>query len=153
MEYKWFISEFLFTRRKTDSLKLFFSHRYVTEHNCTSTATESQLQEARLSFPSGHSSFSTYAFVFLFVSSLIFIEPVKRKSKLFVLLFKVYFEARLLCPKMKFLRPFLQCLCIAIAFFTCLSRVTDYKHHPSDVIGGAILGFSVAVFTVSRQFN
>ncbi|CAF1425527.1 unnamed protein product [Adineta steineri] len=101
---------------------------YITDHNCNSTATATQLQEARLSFPSGHSSYSTYAFVFLFV----------------------YFEARLVCPNIQFLKPFLQCICIAIAFFTCLSRITDFKHHPTDVIGGAILGFSIAVFTAVR---
>ncbi len=62
--------------------------------------------------------------------------------------FKVYFEARLVCSNVKFLKPFLQCLCVAVAFFTCLSRVTDYKHHATDVIGGALIGFCVAIFTV-----
>ena len=62
---------------------------------------------------------------------------------------QVYFEARLVCPSVQFFKPFLQCLCIAVAFFTCLSRVTDYKHHATDVIGGAIIGFCIAVFAVS----
>ncbi|UJR14854.1 hypothetical protein I4U23_001839 [Adineta vaga] len=102
--------------------------QYILDHHCNTTASESELQEAKLSFPSGHSSYSTYAFVFLFV----------------------YFEARLVCPNLQFLKPFLQCLCIAVAFFTCLSRVTDFKHHATDVIGGAIIGFCIAVFAVIR---
>ncbi|CAF1099494.1 unnamed protein product [Adineta ricciae] len=102
--------------------------QYVIDHHCNTTASATQLQEAKLSFPSGHSSYSTFAFVFLFV----------------------YFEARLVCPKIQFLKPFLQCLCIAVAFFTCLSRVTDFKHHPTDVIGGAIIGFCIAVFAAVR---
>ncbi|CAF0889064.1 unnamed protein product, partial [Didymodactylos carnosus] len=102
--------------------------QYVWDHNCNPNVSLSILQEARLSFPSGHSSFSTFAFIFLFV----------------------YFEARLVCPDIQFLKPFLQCLCIAVAFFTCLSRVTDNKHHPTDVIGGALIGFSIAIFTAVR---
>jgi len=102
--------------------------QYVEDHYCNATVTDTELQEAKLSFPSGHSSYSTYAFVFLFV----------------------YFEARLVCPNIQFLKPILQCFCIAIAFFTCLSRVTDYKHHPTDVIGGALIGFCIAVFAAIR---
>ena len=44
--------------------------QYITNHNCNSSATELELQEAKLSFPSGHSSYSTYAFVFLFVNTI-----------------------------------------------------------------------------------
>jgi len=102
--------------------------QYIMNHNCNSTASDVALQEAKLSFPSGHSSYSTYAFTFLFV----------------------YFEARLVCPNIRFLKPFLQCLCVAIAFFTCLSRVTDFKHHATDVIGGALIGFCIAIFTAVR---
>lgn len=102
--------------------------QYITDHHCNTTATDVELREAKLSFPSGHSSYATYAFIFLFV----------------------YFEARLVCPNIQFLKPFLQCLCVATAFFTCLSRVTDYKHHATDVIGGSLIGFCIAIFTAVR---
>ena len=45
--------------------------QYIINHRCSSSATETELKEARLSFPSGHSSYSTFAFVFLFVSLII----------------------------------------------------------------------------------
>jgi len=44
--------------------------------------------------------------------------------------------------------PILQMLCAAIAIFVGLSRVSDYKHHWSDVLAGGLLGTFVAVFTV-----
>lgn len=31
-----------------------------------------------------------------------------------------------------------------------MSRVTDYKHHATDVIGGALIGFCIAIFTAVR---
>jgi len=42
--------------------------QYIINHNCNSSASEIDQQEAKLSFPSGHSSYSTYAFIFLFVN-------------------------------------------------------------------------------------
>jgi hypothetical protein len=67
---KWSISYFTvnFLLRNNKYTCIHLSIRYITNHNCNPTVTASALQEARLSFPSGHSSYSTYAFVFLFVS-------------------------------------------------------------------------------------
>jgi membrane-associated phospholipid phosphatase len=67
---KWSISYFTvnFLLRNNKYTCIHLSIRYITNHNCNATVTASALQEARLSFPSGHSSYSTYAFVFLFVS-------------------------------------------------------------------------------------
>lgn len=43
--------------------------RYIEEFSCTSTlSTERMLKEMRLSFPSGHSSFSMYTLVYCAVS-------------------------------------------------------------------------------------
>ena len=38
--------------------------------------------------------------------------------------------------------------CLAFAFFTCLSRVSDYKHHPFDVGFGALLGMTAQIVNV-----
>ena len=36
-----------------------------------------------------------------------------------------------------------------LAMYTSASRVTDNRHHASDVVAGAILGLVVALYTVS----
>ena len=42
---------------------------------------------------------------------------------------------------------FVQVVLSCLAFFTGLSRISDYKHHPTDVLAGAIIGVVVA-FTI-----
>ncbi|KAL7672919.1 hypothetical protein ACOME3_007795 [Neoechinorhynchus agilis] len=54
------------------------------------------------------------------------------------------------CTYVRFLKPILQCAFICIAFFTCLSRITDNMHHPTDVLGGALIGATVAGLVVIR---
>ena len=50
----------------------------------------------------------------------------------------------------RLLRPFLQVGFIWVALGTSVSRISDYKHHPSDVLSGALLGVTVAVLTVKH---
>jgi phosphatidate phosphatase len=91
-------------------------NRYIENFTCDNPeSTARMLKEMRLSFPSGHSSFSAYT--------------SWRGSQL--------------------LRHFLQFLLIMLAWYTALSRISDYKHHWSDVLAGATLGALVAVITVS----
>lgn len=49
-----------------------------------------------------------------------------------------------MAPSSTRLRPALQMLLVTVAFWVCLSRVADYKHHPSDVLAGSVLGVAVA---------
>jgi membrane-associated phospholipid phosphatase len=45
-------------------------------------------------------------------------------------------------------KPLLQVTAISAAWVTCLSRIVDYYHRGTDVLGGAILGAIIAfVFT------
>ena len=41
----------------------------------------------------------------------------------------------------------------SMAWFTCLSRISDYKHHWSDVLGGATVGALSAVIVVSLDIS
>jgi phosphatidate phosphatase len=76
------------------------------------------VNEARVSFPSGHSSYSWYAMAFLII----------------------YVEARLFLLRLRYIKPLIQMTAFIAAFVTCLSRISDYHHRGSDVAGGVVLG-------------
>ncbi|PSN49334.1 putative phosphatidate phosphatase [Blattella germanica] len=80
-------------------------------------------QENQLSFPSGHSSFSAYTMIFLVL----------------------YIQTRFTWEGSRLLRHFLQYLCLMLAMGTALSRISDYKHHWSDVLAGSLQGALVAI--------
>ena len=61
---------------------------------------------------------------------------------------QLYLQARLPIHRLRALRLALQTVAIAGAFYCGLSRVSDNKHHPTDVLAGAILGVLAALFTV-----
>ena len=89
---------------------------------CTGDA--SQIKQARFSFPSGHSSFSTYCMSFIIV----------------------YLEARLILVRFRFVKTFVQIAAFIAAWVTILSRVSDYWHNPTDVLGGFFIGLAVSLF-------
>ncbi|XP_053689511.1 putative phosphatidate phosphatase [Sabethes cyaneus] len=98
--------------------------RYITDFKCTSELSSPRmLKEMRLSFPSGHSSFSMYTLVFC----------------------AIYLQSRMNWRGSKLLKHFIQYLLILLAWYTCLSRISDYKHHWSDVLAGGVLGSTVAI--------
>lgn len=68
-------------------------------------------------------------------------------------LLQLYIQARLQSEWARLLRPTIQFFLIATAVYVGLSRVSDYKHHWSDVLAGLLQGALVAVFTVSHQPN
>ncbi|KAM4616266.1 phospholipid phosphatase 1-like [Polymixia lowei] len=94
--------------------------------NFTCTGDKFLVDEARLSFYSGHSSFSMYCMLFLVL----------------------YIQARLKSEWARLLRPTIQFFLIATSLYVGLSRVSDYKHHWSDVLAGLLQGAVVAVLTV-----
>ncbi|XP_051541387.1 phospholipid phosphatase 1-like isoform X1 [Myxocyprinus asiaticus] len=105
---------------------------YIEDFICTGDA--AKFNEGRLSFYSGHSSFSMYCMLFL----------------------ALYLQARMQAEWARLLRPTIQFFLIAASVYTGLSRVSDYKHHWSDVLTGLIQGAIVAllvVFFVSDFFK
>ncbi|KAM4557696.1 phospholipid phosphatase 3-like isoform 2-T2 [Fundulus diaphanus] len=105
---------------------------YITEYTCRGQ--ESKVQEARKSFFSGHASFSMYTMLYLVF----------------------YLQSRFTWHGARLLRPLTQFTLIMMSFYTGLSRVSDHKHHPTDVLAGFIQGALVAycvVFFVSELFR
>ncbi|XP_023275885.1 phospholipid phosphatase 3-like isoform X2 [Seriola lalandi dorsalis] len=105
---------------------------YITNYTCAGS--ESDVQEARKSFFSGHASFSMFAMLYL----------------------AFYLQSRFTWHGARLLRPLLQFTLLMMAFYTGLSRVSDHKHHPTDVLAGFVQGALVAyciVFYVSDLFK
>jgi phosphatidate phosphatase len=90
---------------------------YTGDNFCTGD--KDLVLDGRLSFPSGHSSYSSYCMLFLII----------------------YVEARLVLLQMRYVKPLIQLAAFSAAFVTALSRISDYHHRGTDVIGGASLGF------------
>ena len=62
----------------------------------------------------------------------------------------LYMEARIHFPQSKFLKFFLQLVVAQLGILCSLSRVSDYKHHWSDVLAGLLLGILIAVLIFDR---
>uniref|UniRef100_A0A8C5MCP0 Phospholipid phosphatase 1 n=1 Tax=Leptobrachium leishanense TaxID=445787 RepID=A0A8C5MCP0_9ANUR len=97
---------------------------YIENFVCEGDSVKSN--EARLSFYSGHSSFSMYCMLFL----------------------ALYLHSRMRGDWARLLRPTIQFALVAASVYVGLSRVSDYKHHWSDVLTGLIQGAIVAVLIV-----
>ena len=54
------------------------------------------------------------------------------------------------CRRLHLVKAVLQVTALWLAIGVCLSRISDYKHHWSDVMGGAAIGGIVAVLVVSH---
>ncbi|XP_008552441.1 putative phosphatidate phosphatase [Microplitis demolitor] len=96
------------------------------EFNCTANITASVLKEARLSFPSGHASLSTYCAVF----------------------FIFYLQLRITCKSLKLFKYLLQFILVLIVTFVSMTRIADFWHHWSDVTVGILIGLINALVTV-----
>eukprot|EP00088_Acartia_fossae_P071957 TRINITY_DN9995_c1_g1_i1.p1 TRINITY_DN9995_c1_g1~~TRINITY_DN9995_c1_g1_i1.p1 ORF type:complete len:296 (+),score=29.33 TRINITY_DN9995_c1_g1_i1:28-915(+) len=86
-----------------------------------------RVEEARLSFPSGHSSMSWYGMVLSIV-----------------ILAKVHGDRTLI--------SLAQAACLTWAAFVGISRVNDFKHHTDDVIAGSVLGAFFALLAARYMY-
>ena len=117
--------------------------QYVTQYTCTGPE-EEEIRDARLSFPSGHSSAAFYSCVY----TILYLAHRTRPSSL-TLLNQV---AQLSCVRLEnvVVVYFEQVGLFCYAWYCALTRVSDYKHHPTDVLAGGILGSVVAIAMALR---
>jgi phosphatidate phosphatase len=106
-----------------DSNTFFYNYVSTSDYNFC-RGLDYELDKARQSFPSGHASYSTFAMLFLII----------------------YLEARLHLLRLRFIKPLIQMTAFIAAILTSVSRVSDHHHRASDIIGGIVLGASVALF-------
>ncbi|KAF7635971.1 acidPPc domain-containing protein [Meloidogyne graminicola] len=98
-------------------------HSYITDFKCSGKEMD-LIKEAQLSFYSGHSAFSFYA---AWYTSL-------------------YLQARCYRPLgSQLVLPAVQFFLFCGASFVAYSRVSDYKHHWSDVLVGIIIGSAIGI--------
>ena len=107
-----------------------FYQKYVNETNVCSAEIPELLREARLSFPSGHASYSFYFATFLIHFMNNHIIYLKWWSKI---------------------TPFIKLFVIMLASWISLTRINDFYHHPSDVFCGAFTGIAVAFYYNSNN--
>ena len=105
----------------------------------SSDTSEKMLREARLSFMSGHASFSFYCSTFLIIYLQARLNKISESSSGQGNVAKV----------LKVLRPFIQFGIFILAFWIALTRISDYFHHPLDVAMGAVVGISFAIVTLA----
>ncbi|KAI4832076.1 hypothetical protein KUCAC02_015059 [Chaenocephalus aceratus] len=106
---------------------------YVATVNCRQPDHRLE-EEARKSFFSGHASFAMYTMLYL----------------------AFYLQARLTWRGARLLRPALQFFLVLLAVYTGLTRISDFRHHPSDVLTGYIQGALTAywvAFHISSMFK
>ncbi|XP_061388277.1 putative phosphatidate phosphatase [Musca vetustissima] len=82
----------------------------------------------RTSFPSGHTSLTCYSMIFC----VYYLQRFGRSLRHYRTNYGLFV-------------PLLQFGAVLWAWFVAISRVTDYKHHVSDVLAGCLLGLGVGI--------
>lgn len=88
------------------------------------------INEAQLSFFSGHASFSAFTMIYLVF----------------------YLDHSIKSTHIKLFKPFIQFLCLLITVYISLSRVFDYHHHWSDVLFGFVIG-AIMAYLIARYVS
>ena len=121
------------------------------KYNCTGNPEE--VREARKSFLSGHTSLSFYTATFLVVYIQARLRRMGREhfgdsENKSAKMYKMIFSG------LKILRPFLQFGIISLAGYIMLTRISDYKHHPLDVLTGMAVGvfYAIMIMIVFMDF-
>uniref|UniRef100_A0A1B6C2C2 Phosphatidic acid phosphatase type 2/haloperoxidase domain-containing protein n=1 Tax=Clastoptera arizonana TaxID=38151 RepID=A0A1B6C2C2_9HEMI len=106
---------------------------YVTQYECTGDP--AVVEEARLSFPSGHAALAFYVAIYL----------------------SIFLQHRMVWQGTILFRHLLQGILILLAWYTALTRVRDNMHHPTDVLAGSVIGtlwaFFMACFVIDMRLE
>ncbi|EDV36684.1 uncharacterized protein Dana_GF11822, isoform A [Drosophila ananassae] len=104
---------------------------YIEDFACSAVdITSKRMKDVRLSFPSGHASFACYAMLYL----------------------AIYLQHRMQWSRCRMLRHLLQFMLLMFAWYTALTRISDYKHHWSDVLAGSCIGLTYAIIVTSTMW-
>merc|ERR1712107_52726 len=99
---------------------------YVEHFQCNGQDL-SKIHDARLSFPSGHSSAAFYSMIF----TAAYLHVRKLSASPLIIINQI--------------------VLVCYAWFCALTRVSDYKHHPTDVLAGAVLGTILALTVITMM--
>ncbi|XP_023168179.2 putative phosphatidate phosphatase [Drosophila hydei] len=100
--------------------------RYIDSYTCSNpNMTDFHFDQLNQSFPSAHASIMIYSMLYL----------------------AIYLQAALSTRISKLLKHLLQFLFVMFGWYVSLTRITDYWHHWSDVLAGALFGVLFAWLT------
>jgi diacylglycerol diphosphate phosphatase / phosphatidate phosphatase len=145
----------------TESVKLYAGYlRPIFYHVCEPEAdyqscASGSANSARKSFPSGHASqsFCGLTLLALFLHARFGLGSIREIRPVVGLDPVHYIVAYKKRPSLYRMISVLSLLPMALALFIAASRVHDNKHFPADVVGGAVLGGSIAVFVNGLWFD
>lgn len=120
------------------------AHRYIEDFKCTNELLKSRdFAYITTSWPSGHASIIFYSMLYLIyymhtvIPAINKLRPAHRfHSKLSPLFMNSIYV-----------------LMVCLAVYVSLTRVSDYHHHPTDVLSGTILGSVLAYAFASHIFR
>ena len=114
-----------YTDDEGEELMDVFYQKFVNETNVCSLENSDLLREARLSFLSGHASYSFYFATFIIHFTNAHTRHLKWGNKIV---------------------PLIQLLVLMLASWISLTRISDFYHHPVDVFCGAFTGVGVGFY-------
>ncbi|KAL3868361.1 hypothetical protein ACJMK2_041175 [Sinanodonta woodiana] len=108
---------------RPDFSRINCSQGYITNYTCTNKENlTNKLRTIHQSFPSGHAAFAMFTTMYLVL----------------------YIQKRLHITYSHILKPTVQAALFLLSLVCGITRITDHKHHPSDVVAGLIIGSIVA---------
>ena len=138
------------------------NHLYISNVSVCQPENPQDVLEARKSWPSGHASSAFCGMVFAMVSHCWYRAVVGAHCHLpsslllfFSLLLLLSLPFQLVAYHLPLLRKSIAIRSYLILFFflwafiVALSRISDYFHHPEDVIAGGIVGAVTSIYVVS----